>query len=74
MTTLTRPVTREVPYSYRGRPLIVTLVADGIQFREKGRRASSAFLLPYQPAFMEAVEREVQRRKREKKAARRNGR
>ena len=65
MTTLTRPVTREVPATVRGVPLIVTLTPTGIVFREKRRR--TAFLLPYGAAFMDAVEREVQRRRREKK-------
>jgi hypothetical protein len=72
MTVLSKPVTREVPACIRGVPLIVTLTPDGVSFREKRRR--TAFLLPYGVAFIEAVEREVQRRRREKKAARRNAR
>lgn len=68
MTALSKPVTREVPATVQGIPLIVTLTRDGITFRQKRRRM--AFLLPYGPAFMDAVEREVQRRRREKKAAR----
>jgi hypothetical protein len=61
MTTLTRPVTREVT-TLTGSPLIVTLTAEGIVFREKRRR--TRHLLPYGAAFLDAVERHVQAERR----------
>lgn len=73
-TILTRPVTRAVA-TLRGRPLVITLCAEGIQFREKGRR--TRYLLPYGAGFTLAarlfadeVRRQTIRKQAERRAAR----
>lgn len=69
-------VTRECPpLSVRSRPLIVTLAADGIQLREKGRRTS--YLMPYGHAYVSAARLFAdaeRRRKKEERKLRRAGR
>jgi hypothetical protein len=63
MTKLHKPVTREVVRANET-PLVVTLTADGLQLREKGRR--TRYLLPYGYAFVRAASLEADRRRRDK--------
>lgn len=69
-------VTREVPpLSARSRPYIVTLVPEGIQLREKGRR--TAYLMPYGHAYVGAARLHAdaeRRRKALERKLRRGGR
>lgn len=58
MTKWTKNVSREIETA-AGRKLIVTLGAEGVLFREKGRRKS--FLCPYPLGFMHAVRLAVAR-------------
>jgi hypothetical protein len=63
MTDLTKPVTRRVR-SLTGADLIVTLLPEGIEFREPRRRKS--FLIPYGEAFVRAARLSVDAELRDK--------
>ena len=64
-TTLSKPVSRAL--STRHYALVVTIAAEGIYYREKGRRR--AFLLPHGTAFLSAVKLQVAADKAAKAAA-----
>lgn len=49
----TKRVTRRVAVTMHHGPVVLTLAAEGIYLRQKGRRKS--FLLPYGAAFLHAV-------------------
>lgn len=66
-TQLSKPVARGV-YAPRHGDLVVTLAAEGIYYREKGRRTS--FLIPHGVAFQRAVQLHLTQQRAEKKAAR----
>ncbi len=54
MTTLSKPVTREVKFHNVKRPVMVTLDPDLVlRFREKGTRTE--YVLPLQTAFIAAI-------------------
>lgn len=66
-TRLSKPVARGV-YAPRHGDLVVTLTAEGIYYREKGRR--TAFLIPHGVAFQRAVDLHIRQQRAEKKARR----
>lgn len=66
---LTRPVTRQVTSLHFGQ-LVVTLAEEGVYLRQRGRRRSSAVLLPYGVAFQRATMLHLSRERAEKKAVR----
>lgn len=68
MIDLNRPVRRRVR-THTGAPLVVTLAPEGLYVRQAGKRTT--YLLPYGVAFVQAVERDVARRREMKAATRR---
>lgn len=67
MIELKKPVVRKVT-THTGTPLVVTLTAHGIEFREPRRRHS--VLVPYGPVWMMGEKAHAEAVRREKKAAR----
>lgn len=68
-TRLTKPVTRVVEID--GKPVNVTITANGVQYREWKRHTS--FLLPHSVAFLRAVTLHVEaNRKGRKRKVRRS--
>ena len=69
MTDLTKRVKRRTLTPYRGRRIVVSLLpGDVLGFREE--RTRREYLLSIQGAYVYAVGLEVERRRREKAAAR----
>lgn len=72
MTRLTRNVKREVAGSYHEK-LIVTLTADGVAIREKGRRTTYG-PLPYPWLYLQGAKQRADEVMKARKAARKHRR
>ncbi len=51
MTPLTKPVTRDTQFPYRGKNLIMRATAQGVLMKLAGQRWDSAYLAPWEAVY-----------------------